>query len=66
MLYKNHCIKEPWSFGAGIYTSMVQMFDQEGGELFTKVNVKDTPVIQASIHGLRVDICMKKRFGRFS
>ena len=41
VLYKNHCIKEPWSFGAGIYTSMVQMFDQEGGELFTKVNVKD-------------------------
>ena len=27
---------------------------------------KDTPVIQASRHGLRVDICMKKRFGRFS
>ena len=41
VLYKNHCVKEPWSFGVGIYTSMVQMFDQEGGELFTKVNVKD-------------------------
>ena len=31
-----------------------------------QIGVKDTPVIQASRHGLRVDIFMKKRFGRFS
>ena len=33
---------------------------------FTYRYLKDTPVIQASRHGLRVDICMKKQFGRFS
>ena len=33
--------EEPWSFGAGIYTSMIQMFDQDGTQVFMKVNIKD-------------------------
>ena len=34
-------VEEPWSFGAGIYTSMIQMFDQDGAQVFMKVNIKD-------------------------
>ena len=31
----------PWSFGTGIYTSTALLFDPDGVQLFSKVNIKD-------------------------